>query len=601
MAGVVFAHTSETSSVFNLHGKRSLLPASETTPKIQHVDANSQRALLASPVKSPLKPKDTPSTPMTGSQLMSAHPVRQLSTIEQLLKDRVQFVAASKPDQLQSGPPAGAIDVCASEGPIASTSKLPFTNGHALKVKLQYSAPEPRSPAATARNVASTPEIARGISLSWPRRVRVGPGFNNVGNTCFLNSALQVLVHTAPLVSALTGTHWHSERTCYLTGRSQFCLVCVMQDLINRCFGQSRSPLTPRGFTDNLKRIAKHFRLGRQEDSHELLRFVIDGMQQHELAGVPPDALKARRDTTMIHRIFGGKLRSRVLCNKCGHASDTFESFLDLSLDIQGLDHLRDALRRFFQPDDLRGQNKYKCEACTRMVEATKQYTIQSPPQVLTLHLKRFTPLGKKIGRSIGFDEDLNLGRHTSEDHGKGLRYRLYGIVHHAGGGPQSGHYIAHVRDSVGSWNRMDDSHVSPSERMPRQSSTAYVLFYARDVSLSAAINGASPSSGTPSVASHAGTSRNMSHAGSSNGHNETHKRKASADHEHHPAYLPQKYQSNPFKMARQHDHPQGAASHRDDRSRGPPDFSTAPPRFDSARHSGGKVASMRPRVLDRR
>jgi ubiquitin carboxyl-terminal hydrolase 36/42 len=67
-------------------------------------------------------------------------------------------------------------------------------------------------------------------------------------------------------------------------------------------------------------------------------------------------------ETTWVHKIFGGKLRSRVTCSECHHNSDTFDSILDLSVDIHGVDALRDALRKFTAIDYLKGTDKYKCE-----------------------------------------------------------------------------------------------------------------------------------------------------------------------------------------------------------------------------------------------
>ena len=63
-----------------------------------------------------------------------------------------------------------------------------------------------------------------------------------------------------------------------------------------------------------------------------------------------------------MHKIFGGMLRSRVTCSECHHNSDTFDSILDLSVDIHGVDTLRDALRKFTAVDYLKGSDKYKCE-----------------------------------------------------------------------------------------------------------------------------------------------------------------------------------------------------------------------------------------------
>src|SRR6188768_2410477 len=67
-------------------------------------------------------------------------------------------------------------------------------------------------------------------------------------------------------------------------------------------------------------------------------------------------------ETTWVHKVFGGRLRSRVTCRDCGHNSDTFDRILDLSLDIFRCDSLKDALKKFVAIDYLNGADKYKCE-----------------------------------------------------------------------------------------------------------------------------------------------------------------------------------------------------------------------------------------------
>ena len=48
------------------------------------------------------------------------------------------------------------------------------------------------------------------IETQWPKGAKIGTGLNNTGNTCFLNSALQCLLHTPPLLHILL-KHGHAE------------------------------------------------------------------------------------------------------------------------------------------------------------------------------------------------------------------------------------------------------------------------------------------------------------------------------------------------------------------------------------------------------
>lgn len=104
-------------------------------------------------------------------------------------------------------------------------------------------------------------------------------------------------------------------------------------------------------------------RVGRQEDAHEFLRFFLDAMQTSAAVNMsPPAKTEQQKESTFLARIFGGKLRSRVTCSNCKANSDTFDSFMDLSLDVASASSVREAFQAFIKVDILQGQNKYKCE-----------------------------------------------------------------------------------------------------------------------------------------------------------------------------------------------------------------------------------------------
>lgn len=53
---------------------------------------------------------------------------------------------------------------------------------------------------------------------------------------------------------------------------------------------------------------------------------------------------------------------------------------------------------------------------CKRLVNADKQFTIKQAPQILHIHLKRFTPTGQKISGFVHYTEKLDLAPYMSED-----------------------------------------------------------------------------------------------------------------------------------------------------------------------------------------
>lgn len=80
-----------------------------------------------------------------------------------------------------------------------------------------------------------------------------------------------------------------------------------------------------------------------------------------------------------------------VTCLSCRAVSTTFQHFQDLPLDIRKASTLNDALAGYFERERLPdGEDAYKCEKCNRKVSVTKKFTIEKPPNVLCVQLKRY-------------------------------------------------------------------------------------------------------------------------------------------------------------------------------------------------------------------
>ncbi|KAG5854357.1 hypothetical protein ANANG_G00036990 [Anguilla anguilla] len=315
---------------------------------------------------------------------------------------------------------------------------------------------------------------AERLNLKWNQVHRVGAGLQNLGNTCFLNSALQCLTYTPPLANYLLSRE-HSK-TCHEPG---FCMMCTMQNHITQVFANSGNVIKPIGVLNELKRIATHFRFGSQEDAHEFLRYTVEAMQKSCLSGNKLD--RHTQATTLIHQVFGGYLRSRVKCLNCKAVSDTYDPYLDVALEIKTAPNITKALEQFVKPEQLDGENAYKCTKCKKMVPASKRFTIHRSSNVLTLSLSRFANYnGAKIAKDVRYPEYLDMRPFMSQPHGEPLVYLLYAVLVHSGFSCHAGHYYCFVKASNGQWYEMNDASVSVSDVRSVLNQQAYVLFYIR-------------------------------------------------------------------------------------------------------------------------
>ncbi|NXN95568.1 UBP42 hydrolase, partial [Rhinopomastus cyanomelas] len=313
------------------------------------------------------------------------------------------------------------------------------------------------------------------ICMDWQQTQSVGVGLMNLGNTCFINSTLQCLTYTPPLANYMLSLE--HKKSCRKEG---FCMMCTMETHINQVLCYSVNAIKPTSVINGLKRIGKHFHFGSQEDAHEFLSFTVDALQKACLNG-STKLDRSSQATTLIYQIFGGYLRSRVKCLNCKAVSDTFESFLDITLDIKAVTSVTRALEQFVKPEQLDGENSYKCSKCKKMVPASKRYTIHRSSNVLTITLKRFANFtGGKINKDVKYPEYLDLRAYMSQSIGEPLIYALYAVLIHNGFNCTAGHYVCFIKAGDGLWYKMNDDIVEASDIKAALSQQAYVLFYIR-------------------------------------------------------------------------------------------------------------------------
>ncbi|XP_059188047.1 ubiquitin carboxyl-terminal hydrolase 16 [Centropristis striata] len=194
-------------------------------------------------------------------------------------------------------------------------------------------------------------------------------GLSNLGNTCFFNAVIQNLFQTHLLRQTLNKvTEEKISLNIQPVASSNLepitmqleqpgSLTLAMCQLLNEIQESKKGVVTPRELFTQVCKKAARFKGFQQQDSQELLRYLLDGMRAEEIKRVSSGitvALKESRKGTdgeqlktlvkeyeknglpknLVDQVFGGELTSTIMCQQCKTVSVVTEMFLDLSLPV---------------------------------------------------------------------------------------------------------------------------------------------------------------------------------------------------------------------------------------------------------------------------
>eukprot|EP00066_Takifugu_rubripes_P019056 XP_011608322.1 PREDICTED: ubiquitin carboxyl-terminal hydrolase 8 [Takifugu rubripes] len=329
-------------------------------------------------------------------------------------------------------------------------------------------------------------------------------GLRNLGNTCYMNSVLQCLCNAPALTEYFNNNYYMDDinRSNILGHKGDVAeeFGVIMKALWSGLY----KCISPRDFKITIGKINEQFSGYEQQDSQELLLFLMDGL--HEDLNKADNRKRYKEEEndhlddqtaadvawrkhkllneSIIVALFQGQFKSTVQCLTCHRKSRTFETFMYLSLPLASTSKcsLQDCLRLFSKEEKLTDNNKVFCRHCKAHRDSTKKLEIWKVPPILLVHLKRFSYEGRwkqKLQTSVDFPLDsLDLAQYVIGPKQSLKRYSLYAVSNHYGG-LDGGHYTAYCKSALKQrWYKFDDHEVSDISTSSVKSSAAYILFY---------------------------------------------------------------------------------------------------------------------------
>lgn len=323
-------------------------------------------------------------------------------------------------------------------------------------------------------------------------------GLINLGNKCFMNSALQCLSNTIKLTDYFLSNK-HTDDETHNKSKKEFVFMKSYVHLLTNIW-ESNQLLKPKSFIENFSMFVKKYYTLKQQDSHECLLYMLEFLHKSLSYEIEVDIrgeIKNRTDELMkkslecwkmfyekeysfIIETFYGMSYVTIKCNNCDFKDDIFQPFNNLHLNLLQNENLNHCMDNYFNIEN--DISTWKCDKCSNS-GCKRVENMWSVPNYLIIQLKRFNNDGIKNCTYIDFPTDnFNITNYISKEKcdANNYIYSLYSVIYHSGD-LESGHYWSCCKNLDNNWYLFNDGHVSKiNNEKELVTKDAYILFYYR-------------------------------------------------------------------------------------------------------------------------
>jgi len=328
-------------------------------------------------------------------------------------------------------------------------------------------------------------------------------GLANLGNTCFINSCMQIISHTYELDSFLDDENYKKK----LQNKCDSALL-LEWDNLRKIMWNSNCIISPGKYIKTIQKVAQikgleMFTGYSQNDLPEFLLFLVDCFHNslsREIKMTISGETKNQTDKVavkcfeMIKNMYSKEYSEVWNLFYAVHVSEitdlssgeqlqiTPEPYfmIDLPIPLKNKSpSLIDCFNNYVEGEILDGENAWYNEETKEKVNIRKKIQFWSLPNILVIDFKRFNNSFQKNQVLITFPlENLDLSSYVIGYKSESYKYDLYGVCNHSGG-VMGGHYTAYVKNANGKWYFFNDTMVSEVGNTDSViSPKAYVLFY---------------------------------------------------------------------------------------------------------------------------